>query len=51
MRFIYKPCLVYEAGTVVILIYPTRKVKFTEPAQGHPQLVVKPGPAPGQRKA
>lgn len=37
----------YEAGTVVFLISPVRKVKFTEFAQGHAQLVVKPGPARG----
>ena len=46
--FIYMHCLIDEAGTVVI-IHPIRKVKFTELAQGHSQLVVKPGrlPCPG----
>lgn len=45
--FIYMHCLIDEAGTVVI-IHPIRKVKFTELAQGHSQLVVKPGRLPGR---
>ena len=28
--FIYKHCLIYEAGTAVNLIDPIRKVRFTE---------------------
>ena len=47
--FIYKHCLIYEAGTAVNLTDPIRKVRFTEFIQGHSQLVAKPGPAPGQR--
>lgn len=49
--FIYKHCLIYEAGTAVNLTDPMRKVRFTELTQGHSQLVAKPGPAPGQRDA